>query len=177
MSNGKSTILILQNVLFKNTDPNIITKISKDQTTITASNISEETFANLRIVTNNPMYSNLHFSLIDIQVYLDDNRFPTPIYGLYNIVLAKIGVSDVEAFVSDNKTHQPFINGFKDGITIGQLVDILSSLSNTTPDTVGKIKKYVLVFDPPLESSKEDDVWHGPKNPYPDEPNTDGPQY
>ena len=180
---SKSTILVLQEVLFKDTDANIITKISKYQTTITASNISEDSFAILTFIANNPIY-NSSLSLIDIQVYLEDDRDSIHIPGLYNIVLAKIGVSDVEAFISDKKSHQPFIDGFQDGRSIGQLVDTLSSLSQTTPDTVGKIKKYVIIMNSSPNSvlmsssnSSPDSSsgWDGPTNPYPNEPNTGGP--
>ena len=149
MSTGKSTILILQDVLFKNTNPNIITTISEDQTTITASNISEFDFSNLSVITNNPGYNSTYFYLTDIKVYLENNLFPTIIYGLYDIVLARISSSDAQAFVDDKKSHQPFINGFQNGTTIGELIDTLSNLSRATPDTYGIPKKFVLTFDPP----------------------------
>ena len=145
---SKSTILAMQQVLFNVTDPNIITSISADQTTITASNISEQIFQYLSIATNNPSYTNGYLYLTDIQVYLDNDLFPTTIYGLYPIVYERISYSDTSAFIAGANANQPFINGFQGGITIGQLVDKLSSLSRSTPDTYGKVKKFVLVFDP-----------------------------
>jgi hypothetical protein len=154
MSNKNDfTILALQNVLFNLTDPNIITSISDDGKTITASNISENSFANISVVTNNPKYNNGYFYLSDIQVYLDNELFPTTIYGLYPIVYQRIAYSDTRAFIENKNTNQPFINGFKNGITIGQLVDKLSTFSISTPNTYGKIKKFVLKFDPTTTSS------------------------
>ena len=144
------TILAIQNVLFKTIDSNIITSISADKTTITASNITEESFANIVIVTNNPKYNNGYFYLSDIQVYLDNDLFPTTIYGLYQNVYKRVAYSDTFAFIENKNVNQPFIKGFKDGITIGQLVDELSSLSTSTPNTYGKVKKYVLKFDPQM---------------------------
>ena len=146
---SKSTILAIQEVLFNATDSNIITKISADQTTIYASNITEEIFQYLSIATNNPGYSNGYMYLTDIEVYLDNNLFPTTIYGLFPIVYERIAYSDTLAFIENKNVNQPFINGFQGGVTIGQLVDQLSSLSRSTPDTYGKVKKFVLVFDPP----------------------------
>ena len=144
----KSTILQMQRVLFSATDPNIITNISADQTTITASNISEQTFQYLSMATNNPSYTNGYLYLTDIQVYLNNDVFPTMIYGLYPIVYERMSYSDTSAFISGANSNQPFINGFQGGISIGQLVDQLSALSRSTPDTYGKVKKFVLVMDP-----------------------------
>ena len=151
ISVNKSTILQFQNVLFKAVDPNIIVSFSDDNTTITASNISEQIFPYLLLVTNSASYNNGYMYLSDIKVYLNNDLFPTEIFGLYPIVYEKIAFSDTSAFVVGNNTNQPFINGFKNGITIGQLVDELSSLSRATPTTIGYTKKYSLSFDPMAE--------------------------
>jgi hypothetical protein len=58
MPGGLSTVLNLQQSLLKRTDPNIISNVTADQTTLIAANISEETFVNLPFVTNNPGFNN-----------------------------------------------------------------------------------------------------------------------
>ena len=149
MSNGKSTVLALQSSLYKNTNPAIILSINKEQTVITASNISEADFHSLAFITNNPSFGSSYMYLTDIKVYLDNQLFPTQIFGLYPIVAQQIAGSDTAAFIVGQRSHKPFINGFQGGLTIGALIDTLASLSASTPDTYGKTKKFVLVLDPP----------------------------
>jgi hypothetical protein len=81
-----------------------------------------------------------------INVYLDTDIHPTIIYGLNNIVNKRVELSDTQSFVNSQSTNQPFVNGFKNGITIGELIDTLSSLCTATPNTVGKVKRFDLVF-------------------------------
>ena len=50
----KFTILFIQEGLFTSLNPNIITTISEDGHTLTASNISEADVNNIYLVTNNP---------------------------------------------------------------------------------------------------------------------------
>jgi len=148
MPNGESTILSIQESLFKRTNPKINVSISEDNTLITASNITEESFANIELVTNNPGFQNSYMSLVDIDVYLNNEILPTEIYGLLPIVQQRIQNSDAEAYTLHIPTHRPFISGFQNNITIGQLIDTLSSLSSNTPDTFGIVKIIVLKFDP-----------------------------
>ena len=151
---SKSTILAILNVLLKSVDQNIITSISDDQTTITASNITEANFPNLILITNNPSYNNSYVYLSNISVYLDNNLFPTEIHGLFPIVQEAVQIGDSLGFVQQNTINLPFINGFKNnpsdstGLTIGQLIDALSLLNISLPDTYGKVKKFTLIFDP-----------------------------
>jgi hypothetical protein len=151
MPNGESTILSIQESLFKRTDPKINLSISADNTLITASNITEESFADIALVTNNPGFQNSYMSLVDIDVYLNNEILPTEIYGLLPIVQQRIQNSDAKAYTLNRQTHKPFENGFQNNITIGELIDTLSSLSSNTPDTFGIVKKFVLKFDPPPE--------------------------
>jgi len=150
MPNGESTILRIQESLFKRIDPAINTSINNDNTIITASNISEKTFPNLVFITNNPGYQNSYMSLIDIDVYLNNQTLPTEIYGLLPIVQQKIQNSDAEAFIDNKQSHSPFKNGFQNGINIGTLIDTLSSLSINTPDTFEIVKKFTLKLDPKI---------------------------
>ena len=149
MPSGKSTILSIQESLLKKVNSNIIINI-KNNTLLIAANVSEDDFKNLIFVTNNPSFTNSYMFLTNIEVYLDNNLEQTEIYGLLPIVSQQIGQSDCSAYIDAKRTHQPFINGFQDGITIGQLIDKLSSLSINTPDTNNKVKKFTLYIDPSI---------------------------
>ena len=91
---------------------------------------------------------NSYLYIQDIQVYLNNNLNPTKIFGLLDIVETRVQLSDAAAYSNSQVTHKPFMNGFKNNITMGQLVDTLSNLSRATVSTTGKTKTYTLVFDP-----------------------------
>jgi hypothetical protein len=148
MPSGKSTILSIQESLLKKVNPNIIINIINDETLLVAANITEDDFKNLIFITNNPSFDNSYMFLSNIAVFLDNNLEQTEIYGLLPIVSQQIGQSDCTAYIDAKRTHQPFINGFQNGITIGQLIDKLANLSVNTPDTNNKVKKFTLYIDP-----------------------------
>jgi len=152
MPSGKSTILAIQASLFKRIDPNINVNIYNEELLV-ASKISEEVFPDLIFATNNPSYLNSYMYLSDIKVYLNNEIEPTTIYGLLPIVQQRIENSDSEAFINNSISHKPFAIGFQNGISIGELVDTLSSLSRNTPDTYGMVKTFTLYIDPPRDSS------------------------
>ena len=144
----KPTILQIQQNIFYNTDPSIICEISPDGTILKASNISPLTFQKLTLITNTPSYNNTYFEFIDIEVFLGNDLLPTKIFGIRDIVNARIKTSEGFAFVNSFITHDPFINGFQNRLTIDEIVDILSEISDETPQTKGIPKKYTLIFDP-----------------------------
>ena len=154
-SKSTNTILQMQSALLKRIDPKISIKMMDDGITIVASNISEETFPKLEFVTNNPGYINGYLELTGIDVFLKDERYPTSIYGLLPIVHQRIANSDANAFITDHRSHKPFIDGFQEGRTIGEVVDILSNLSRNTPDTFGIIKTFSLYIDPPAGETQK----------------------
>jgi len=141
-----TTIITIQESLFKRVNPNIITNISNNGHTLIADNISEEDFAQLIFVTNSPSFNGIKMTVFDIKVYLDNNVHPTIIYGLLDIVGQTITSSESIAYSQGKSTYQPFINGFQVN-TIGNLVDELSSLSINTPYTYGKKKIYSLYIE------------------------------
>jgi len=143
-----STILAIQETLFKNVDPNIIVTYSYDGSKIIASNISEATFQNLVLTTNSPAFRNGYFFLEKIDVFLGTSLFPTEIFGLLDIVYKRVALSDSNAYTLGEPTNTPFKNGFKGGKSIGEVIDTLSTLSRATPDTLGVVKHFVLTFDP-----------------------------
>lgn len=136
-----STLLTLQESLFKRINPNIITNITGNL--IIVENITEQDFPNLIFVTNNPSFSNEQLSLFDIKVYLENNIQPTIIYGLLPIIQQRLYYEQSIAYALNKSTYIPFINGLKGG-TIGITIDKLSNLSLYTPDTNFKTKKFSL---------------------------------
>jgi hypothetical protein len=143
--NYESVLLKQQMALFRVLDPNIKVTLSSDGHTLTASNISELAINEVRLITNSPSNNaRLHFD--NILVYLDNDLYPSQVHGFYPICLQLIEREDVLAFIDEKRTYQPFINGFKDGISINELCDKLSALTVGSPDTFGKVKHYTMVF-------------------------------
>lgn len=153
-------ILIAQSKLFKFVNPNIVVEIQekpdKTGTLLIANNIDEEDVPFLEFVTNNPQYKS-YMNFVEIKCFLAPNGIPqlfsTPIYGLDSIVNARIERSDTEGFKYNVNTHLPFKNGFKGGISIGELIDSLTKLSRDLPNTYGVKKKFTIIMDPPLGQS------------------------
>jgi len=153
-------VLTAQSKLFKFVNPNIIVEIidkpDKKGKLLIAKNIHEADIPALEFVTNNPQYKT-YMNFEDIHCFLAPNGIPqlfaTPIYGLASIVKARIERSDTEGFKNNYSTHLPFKNGFKNGISIGELIDNLTSLSRDLPNTYGVIKTFTLILDPPLGNS------------------------
>jgi hypothetical protein len=143
--NYESVLLKQQMALFRVLDPNIKVTLSSDGHTLTASNISELAINEVRLITNSPSNNaRLHFD--NILVYLDNDLYPSQVHGFYPICLQRLEIEDVLAFIGEKKVYQPFINGFKDGISINELCDKLSTLSEGSPNTFGKVKHYTMVF-------------------------------
>lgn len=142
------TILSLQRKLLIKTDPQIVCEIDGHCETLTAVNISEDTFMDLTFITNDPIYKNSHMTMIDVEVFLNGNLFSTPIYGLNEIIKARYEFSDTEAFLQKNVgetngiTHSPFANGFgknqnlsnEEEFKIMSIRDVVSSLSMLTDE-------------------------------------------
>ena len=68
---GKSTILSLQESVFRRLDPNINVSISEDQTMLTVTNISEEIFPHLIFITNIEISNNT------------EHEIPPEIYNIF----------------------------------------------------------------------------------------------
>lgn len=141
-----TTIITIQESLFKTINPAIITNISNNGHTLTADNISEEDFEQLIFVTNSPSFNGTKMSLFDIKVYLDNDVHSTMIYGLLEIIKETITYNESIAYSEGQSTYQPFINRFQIG-TIGNVVNELSSLSVNTPYTYGKKKVYSIYIE------------------------------
>jgi hypothetical protein len=153
-------LLNAQSKLFKFINSSIITEIinkpDKTGKFLIAKNIEEKDIPSLEFITNSPQYKTYMY-FVDIQCFLSPNGIPqlftTPIYGLTSITRARIDRSDTEAFRANKTTHHPFENGFKNGISIGELVDNLTSLSRDLPNTFGVLKTFTIIMDPPLTPS------------------------
>lgn len=145
---SKSTILELQKSILSAIDPSLIITISSDNTTIFISNITPESFVNLKLVSNNPSFGTYYY-FIALNVFIGDNLSPTKILGLDNIIESKIRSTDLDSFINNKTFHTPFSNGFKNGLTITELIHNLSLLSLLTPDVPLDAKlRFTLVMDP-----------------------------
>jgi hypothetical protein len=130
------------------TDPSLIITISSDNTTITISNITPDTFAKLPLITNTPAFSDYYF-FMHLLVFIGENVLPTKILGLDEIINSRIRSSDLDGFINKQTSHTPFSKGFKNGSNINDLVSKLSLLSVVTPDVpLDANLKFTLVMDP-----------------------------
>jgi hypothetical protein len=151
-------ILVAQQKLFQKLSPSICVDFvsEKEKMFLVASNITEDNMKNLELVTNSPSYTS-YMNLVGLEVVLAPNHIPQTIpihiYGLFDFVNSRISRSDADAFASDSKTHFPFINGFKNGITIGELIDNLTAMSRQLPNTYEVPKIFKLIFDPPTATA------------------------
>ena len=153
MSNEKynSTILLQQKALFQVLANNIKFNISDDGHKLFASNILESQINNISIITNNPSY-NFYLDFKDIQVYLEGQLNPTPVYGLFQILKQRQEKEDVIAFYNNELKYKPFIKTFQGGNDVNKLCDVISSLARGSEDTTGKVKTYTMIFVNPLRN-------------------------
>jgi hypothetical protein len=156
-----TTIITIQESLFKTVNPSIITNITNDGHTLIADNISEEDFEKLTFITNSPSFNGIKMSLFDIKVYLDNNVHSTMIYGLLEIVKQTMTYEESIAYSEGQSTYQPFISGFQIG-TIGNIVNELSTLSVNTPYTFGKKKVYSLYIENDGPTNVNSPEWKAP---------------
>jgi hypothetical protein len=151
-------LLVLQKKLFQQLHPTITITIEtvNDKTLLIAKNVTEEDFKNITLITNSPEYQTYMY-LVDIKVTLAPNNIPNTdymyIYGLYDFVNSLTERSDTLAFVNRQQTHQPYLNGFGDKkLSIGELIDNLTEMSVSLPNTFMIPKLFTLIFDPPVPS-------------------------
>lgn len=147
MDNKSIVLNNLRKSLFYKINSQIVVNISENNTRITASNILTEDFKHLIFISNSPYYPTDSSYLVGINVYLDNDTFPINIPGLFLIVKSKMLASEADSFIHYTNSYTPFINGFKNGMIIDEVVDKLSVIFEGTPDTYNRIKKYELIFD------------------------------
>jgi len=143
--NYTSVLLRQQESLFRILDTSIKIDISADGHTLIARNITEADMINLTMVTNSSSY-NERIEFKGVEIFLNNQLNPSPVYGFYSICLQSLEIQDVEAFAAGKKTYQPFLNGFQNAMTVNQLCDHLSALSVGSPDTYGSVKTYTVYF-------------------------------
>lgn len=136
MSYEYSTILEMQKDLFNKVDNNLITDINRN--IMIVNNITPLNFEKLAFIVNNPKYSE-RLSFLDIKVYIENDFIATAIHGLAEIVQAKMEYSDASNYLLQNNICTPFSNGFQNGITITELVCLLSSFDENTPDLLNYV--------------------------------------
>lgn len=140
----RSTILTLQESLFRELDPNIITTMSEDGHTLFVNNLTVDNVKNCVFIANNPAFD-VQITLENVQLYLDNFLQPTPIQGLYEIMKLRAQRDDGMAYLEGKNTYQPYFRDFQGG-PVEILTDRLSELSRGAPDTAGRLKKYSFTF-------------------------------
>jgi hypothetical protein len=141
----RSTILTLQDSLFRELDSNIITTFTEDGHTLFVNNLTVDNVKNCRFIANNPSFGGVIMTLADVQLYLDNFLQPTPIQGLYEIMKLRSERDDSMAYVEGLRTYQPYLRDFQGG-PVDVLTNKLSALSRAAPDTEGRSKKYSFTF-------------------------------
>jgi hypothetical protein len=97
----------------------------------------------LRFITNDPIYKNAYMTISHVDVFLNENLFPTPIYGLDEIVKTRFEFSDLHVFLQKNDgqnsgvSHRPFKTGFgkpnsPNGLV--EITDVIKSLAMLTDE-------------------------------------------
>ena len=139
-----STILISIPTFGIRVDPPTITIVGNQ---VFVSNVSEFALQLMQFPTNNPSFNNPPILLKEIQVFLNHDLVPTPIFGLHEFLNETYTLSDTAAYTAGEAIHNPFHYGcFKQNTSVGDLCDTLSSLSKTTPSTSFTPKTYTLIF-------------------------------
>lgn len=136
MSYEYSTILEMQKDLFNKVDKNLITDIKRN--IMIVNNITSLNFEKLAFIVNNPKYSE-RLSFSDIKVYIENDLYSTPIHGLAEIIQAKIEYSEASNYLLQNNICTPFSHGFQNNITITELVCLLASFDENTPDLLNYV--------------------------------------
>jgi hypothetical protein len=135
MSNT-STILLQQQShildLNNTASANIETEINNLK--LNVYNFSIGDFQNLKLITNVPQNHNFYLILNKIEVFINNNLAPTPVYGLLDLLKAQINQKNLDNYKSDNKSFKPFKDdNFKDDTTITELFTKLMNLSPDCP--------------------------------------------
>jgi len=117
-----------------------------------ASGVSESSIDKLLFLTNTDQNNN-YLYLEDFQVYIIGAYSPLNIPGLKETCMNVYRASDIDGFLSGNKTHNPFNpknfqNSSFTGTTFSQFVDQYSSLLPYCVSTSNQIKTYQFTLNP-----------------------------
>ena len=139
--------------LVQKVNPNIHIKQIKNGKELIFSNISESDLPNLQFLTHSDNNNNYGF-VAGVSVSIDGNIGPIPLLipGFSQIRTKIYNDSASQAFLSSHKIHTPFRNPFtknntsknntSDSLSVGDYIDMQTSVNPSLPKTVGKPKTY-----------------------------------
>jgi len=119
-----------------------------------ATQISEENIGALPFIVNTDQNNN-YLYLQDFKVYIQGYIAPVDIPGIVPTFINVFRNSDINGFLSNQKTHLPFNPSNFKGLTVSEFVDQYTALQPYTLDTLNYFKFYEIVLNPDQEG--EDD--------------------
>jgi len=137
-----SVLLNHQANLLANLSSTIQLKFVDNGKAVVASNITEEEFERIPMVTNDPAHHAL-LHVDDILVHQGSSTaHPTLVNGFRDNLLQKIAKEDSIAYSNNEKTYTPFVKGVHNAINVNTLCDQLSELG--TVKTTNTQKFYTM---------------------------------
>jgi len=143
-------LLFSQQKLIQINAPSVTSRISyvaDGGARLTLSNISEADLVKLEFLTNTDGNNN-YLYLEDVQVNLGNSVSPLLISGLKDTMLDIFRLSDLQNYLGDSKTHNPFTITAFNGKSVGEFIDNLTAALPTVPDTLGIPKTFTLILNP-----------------------------
>ena len=151
-----STKKIIQSI-DQNVSVDIIER-SNNMKVLVASGINETSIDKLMFLVNTDQNNN-YLYLEDFQVYVIGAYSALNVPGLNETCMNIFRASDIDGFLSGNKTHNPFNpknfqnSSFK-GTTFSQFIDEYNGLLPYTADTLNEIQTYQITLNPDLNIRK-----------------------
>ena len=130
---------------------------------LVASGITEGSIDKLIFLVNTDQNNN-YLYLEDFQVYVIGAYSALNVPGLNETCMNIFRASDIDGFLSGNKTHNPFNpknfqnSSFK-GTTFSQFIDEYTDLLPYTADTLNEIKTYQITLNPDLVSFAKKNIF------------------
>jgi hypothetical protein len=150
-------LLFTQQSLITKINSNISTMIvdrNNGSKVLIISNIPEGSLKDLLFITNTDNNNNNGY-LEEFNVFNSGSSFPLNIPGLSEIVKNIYRYSDMNAFLSNSVTHDPFnpknfVNSSFKGQSFSEFINQLTALLPFTTDTSTGITSYQVIFNPDM---------------------------
>ncbi len=148
-------LLFTQQALISKVNPNISTDIvsrNNGSKVLIISDIPKNNLKDLLFVTNTD-YNNNYGYLEGFNVFKFGSSAPLNIPGLSEILQNIYRYSDMNAFLLNSTTHDPFnvknfVNSSFTGQSFAEFIDELTTLLPFTTDTESIITTYQIIFNP-----------------------------
>ena len=134
--------------LIHQSDPTASITTETDQNgnmTLVVKNIDEKNIGNMKFIVNNDQ-NNFRILLANFNVQLESNSSSLKFVGLNDIVQDSYMHSELDAFISGNKFHSPFIPKYCNDQSFPDYINALSSNLAFVHTTTGIAKKFSFVI-------------------------------